>query len=662
MPRTRRHGLAPLALLLAFALAPACGDTPEEVAPTDTADAAVAPCSNGVRDADETGTDCGGACATKCDGAECTTGDQCASGVCTGGGCAPSPTKTCGLGLPSLCADGTACQQDVDCASDVCSVTGTCVAPPADVHDDGRRNGGETGKDCGGTAVAAGKVCPAGEPCKANEDCEGLCKAGVCEAPTASDGKKNQGESDVDCGGANAPACLRGKACTVDADCQLLTCAAGTCGTPSSSDGVRNGGESDVDCGGSGVAEADFSYKAPRCRDLRGCSSDGDCLSGACSPGGRCVPRSCDSGATAGITTCGTREVGDPMAAHESCCKSLQLPTRTGRRLDKYEITAGRFRTFLASAGPNVRKWVTDFVAANPSSQLAGWLATAPVLASIYPASQTGPLGMQAHMSLDIDNYNGVRGCYNGDGSYGHNTYWQAPTALAEYGLPARSLPQAVSDAKPLNCAMPIMFAAFCAWDGGELARLADYADAWTSPQRYPWGAADIKRPNYNWCNGYPPANGQPGTGGFTCQDPLLGDNGNFYRFPAATDLSKDLSPFIAAPGRFATDATSAKRNGESWQDLFANLAEYTGDVTARADQDFCDFSGAPAPGATTCTRARKEGTGTRYLGIPFVGLVGRSWEGHQYEQATAPGVVNAIWATFQYGKFGARCARPAEP
>ena len=578
-----------------------------------------------------------------------------------GAGDTQSAPKTCGVGLPSPCAVGERCTDDADCTTDVCEA-GACVRPPPGVHADGRRNGGETGKDCGGAAVAEGRECPGGEPCRAASDCQGTaCASGTCAPTRPDDGKRNGGESDVDCGGPNAPACVRGKACAVDTDCQLLACAGGTCGTPSPSDGVRNGGETDVDCGGAGVAEADVKVLAPRCRDLRVCAVDADCRSGACSPQGRCVPRSCKTAEKAGISTCGMLEVDDPLASHESCCKSLQLPTRATRRLDKYEITAGRFRVFLASAGPNLRQWVTTFITGNPGSQLAAWTNAGPILKSIFPATATGQLGVVAHMAFDIDNYGGQRGCYNGAGSYAHNTYWQDAGALSEFGIPARPLPREVTDAKSLNCAMPIMFAAFCAWDGGELATLADFADAWGSPSRFPWGAADIGRPRYNWCNGYPPANGQPGTGGFTCQDGSLGDNGNFYRYPKGTNLANDLSPFIAAPGRFSSDATANRRGGEPWQDLFANLAEYTGDITP-ANDTFCDFSATPAAGAPTCTRAGKDGPGTSYAGVPHVGLVGRTWEGHAYDQATAPGVVDGSAATFQYGKFGARCVRPAEP
>jgi hypothetical protein len=628
-------------------------DTPDEC----TEPCRPAACSDGKRSPSEgeTGVDCGGLCGA-CDGETCTVGTDCASTVCTEGKCAAPATKTCGVGLPVKCADAEKCQQDIDCISDYCD--GTCMAPPPNVHEDGRRNGGETGKDCGGTAVD--KPCPGGEACVGDTDCQGKCVDSVCAPPNPTDGKKNQGETDIDCGGPNAPKCQRGKVCITNADCQLLACASGTCGTPANDDGIINGSETDVDCGGAGVSEGSFAYKAPRCNELKKCTDDPDCKTEACSPAGLCVAKSCDSAETAGVTTCGEKEVGDPTAVHETCCKSLKLPTKD-LRLDKYEVTAGRFRTFLAAAGPNIRQWVSVYAAQNPNSQLGKMIVAYPNVLKIYPPAKNGSLGVAGHMGLDLDNYNGTRGCYNGVDNYSANTYWQPDADLAEYGLPSRNIPRETSDAKSLNCAMPIMFAAFCAWDGGALATRADLLDAW-GPEAFPWGelpnpqTADGKPAtgNYNWCNG------DYETGGFKCQNSAIGANGTFYRFPLGTPLMRDMEPLIASPGRFPLDATKLKVNGESWQDLLGNLVEVTGDFANTTE--FCDTSTTPGPGDETCTRTEPgspptQKMGVRYTNVPNVGLVGRSWEGHVYDK----GDVNAWPSTAQYGKFGGRCVRPVE-
>jgi formylglycine-generating enzyme required for sulfatase activity len=119
------------------------------------------------------------------------------------------------------------------------------------------------------------------------------------------------------------------------------------------------------------------------------------------------------------------------------------------------------------------------------------------------------------------------------------------------------------------------------------------------------------------------------------------------------------MSPWIASPGRFQTDVTRLKSgNGEGWYDMLGNLGEYTGDFSSPS-LDFCDFSVAPAAGATTCTRSLKPAgsVGTLYTGIPRSGVIGRSWEGHNYGRGTTGG----FQVTFQYGKFGGRCVRPAQ-
>jgi hypothetical protein len=317
-------------------------------------------------------------------------------------------------------------------------------------------------------------------------------------------------------------------------------------------------------------------------------------------------------------------------------------------------------RSFITAVGPNVRAWVASYVAANPGSQLANLLTLAPVVGNLFPASKTGPLNLVAHLgAIDMDNYNGIRGCFNGydvanpnSGSSGHATYWQPDADLAQYGIPTRVLPRETLDTKPLTCTTSMMLAAFCAWDGGELALLADMQDAW-GPDAFPQGPVDPLRPNYNWCNG------RPGTGGWQCQDTSLGLNGLFYQFPANTNTLRDLSPWIASPGRFQTDVTRLRSgNGEGWYDMLGNLGEYTGDFSSPS-ADFCDFSVAPAAGATTCARSLKPAgsLGTQYTGIPRSGVIGRSWEGHNYGR----GLLAQFQVTFQYGKFGGRCVRPAQ-
>jgi hypothetical protein len=636
----------------------------------------------------DTGPPCG-RLTTQCKaGGACEGAPDCASGLCREGKCndidpadgeknGDETDVDCGGTKAPACPDSKGCVIAADCTSSVCTV-GICQ-PPSPT--DGVRNGDETGLDCGG---AKAPKCPTGQGCLSDTDCDKAKCDTVnkkCLAPTHEDGIKNLDETGIDCGGpASVKRCPTGEGCAATADCDKALCNAMTklCDPPTKDDKIQNGTESDVDCGGGAPTNA------PKCAIDKGCTVGTDCTSGGCSVGlgKKCSPLSCATAEVAGISSCGAKETGEAGAVHESCCKSLVLPTKTARRLDKYEITSGRFRSFLTSIGAtgNIRQWVQTYISANPTSQLAKMIASYPVLAGLYPAAaRFDNLSLTAHMSLDIDNYSGIRGCANYDGSYSANTYWM-DYDLQDFGLPKRPIPRSISDEKPLNCAMPIMFAAFCAWDGGEMPVYDDYLDVWT--QTYPWGPNNTNRPTYNWCNG------TFKNGGFLCQcdgvnTPTLpagetcpaagfstnGEQGVFYEFPIGTDRGKDNEPLIAAPGRFQSDASALKSAGESWFDIYGNLAEYTGDFSPNPNatlSTFCDLSAAPAAGATTCTRTEPstnppstKGPGTLYSGIPQVGMIGVTWEGHQYKKTSK---ASNLPATFQYGKFGARCVRPATP
>jgi hypothetical protein len=491
----------------------------------------------------------------------------------------------------------------------------------------------------------AGKTCGVGAPCVSNDDCEGLCTNNLCAAPTVTDGRRSPslGETDVDCGGALAKKCVDGLACAKATDCASNACSA---------------------------------------------------LTKRCVAGPSCA----GAGGAAGVETCGAGEKGALGTTHESCCKSLPLPVRTTRRLDRYEITAGRIRAFLEGlkplhAGqPNVRAFAKAFAAANPNSELGRVATNYPGLLDVLPDSSStgGPVPLPVHLgAFPLDPINSLDGCYVGKDAYGHPTYFQEPAVLKAYGegYPdgngqpdgKRKYSKDELDQKPMNCVMPLMLAVFCAWDGGELARTADYREIWGVRPK-PVGAATVYVPwtdaltvgQFNWRNGH----------GTTCNPAFAGclnPQPNFYIFPtldasgAAYNAADDETPEIGSPGRFPLDVTHIKSaNGEGWFDIGGNLMEAAWPVGAvnpgaTAPLDVCDTSATAGAGDVPCTRRGKPGV-RRWAGLPpQVALVGYSFEGHARRTETyvsAQVVENKIPASdlkpvhFQYGKIGGRCAR----
>jgi hypothetical protein len=157
--------------------------------------------------------------------------NDCTVDLCSAGAPPATPTfletgSPCTTGGKVCNASGVcvACMVDEDCASQVCLVaSGKCGAATCL---DGKKNGNETGKDCGG---ACGK-CPAGEPCKADTDClDAFCEALVCVGPACNDLRQNGDETAVDCGGLLCGGCGLGEHCLKHTDCGSGHCSAAAC-------------------------------------------------------------------------------------------------------------------------------------------------------------------------------------------------------------------------------------------------------------------------------------------------------------------------------------------------------------------------------------------------------------------------------------------------
>lgn len=443
---------------------------------------------------------------------------------------------------------------------------------------------------------------------------------------TCSNGVRDGDETGVDCGGS----------CPVQCDVEGtdpngIRGGGGDAGSPPdagppprSDDNIQNGTETDVDCGGA---------NAPTCADGKKCLVDGDC-SIACSYANKCIPvRSCKP--HLGGDTCGLGEVGQVTAQHESCCRTLTVdgfedPRNPGKTvtLDKYEITTGRVRAFLAditarSGGkPDIRGWVAkntppiwdaDWNKFLPSAvdtdtvRVSGYL-----LGDVRPGVvDNPPPGSDQNQRVGVDyQFNGElyvylhgNNCRTHAGSFGFPTFFYPANVLALYGFPPRANGTTLTgevvpasehlEVKSMNCITNAMLAAFCHWDGGQLATddVLDFVTDSPSSLGYNPGCGT----QVGWEN--PPTSYEATKGG-RCADlarinatydaggqlPLPGHplNETHYVFPFfAESVDHDNAWMISAPGRGSlaangeqVDVVRAKEGDEPWVDLAGNLSE----------------------------------------------------------------------------------------
>ncbi|MBI4896134.1 MAG: hypothetical protein HY832_01145, partial [Candidatus Aenigmarchaeota archaeon] len=168
------------------------------------------PCSNSIKENDETDIDCGGSCDPCEAGKTCNTASDCSS-------------SNCALGV---------CQES------------TCT--------DSIQNEGESDIDCGGNYCTG---CAVGQSCIYHRDCaSSYCNAKVCDTSSCTDGVKNGEETGTDCGGSLCKPCEQVSVitpCTSNSTCASKNCVNGACQKESCTDKIQNGKEEGIDCGGS---------------------------------------------------------------------------------------------------------------------------------------------------------------------------------------------------------------------------------------------------------------------------------------------------------------------------------------------------------------------------------------------------------------------------
>jgi hypothetical protein len=175
-------------------------------------------CTDGVRDNRESDVDCGGPVCHACsEGQYCRAAADCAEGQgrCMFGTCSKI---YCSDGVRDLDETG------VDCGGPNCPACGVVEAPSC--HD-GVKDNSETDVDCGGPNCSG---CLEGHRCVYATDCAaGLCAFGACTTAYCHDGGRDYDETDVDCGGPTCASCSAGFKCASNRDCQSMVCVAAVC-------------------------------------------------------------------------------------------------------------------------------------------------------------------------------------------------------------------------------------------------------------------------------------------------------------------------------------------------------------------------------------------------------------------------------------------------
>jgi formylglycine-generating enzyme len=245
---------------------------------------------------------------------------------------------------------------------------------------------------------------------------------------------------------------------------------AGSANGGSANGGSANGGTGPTAECGNGVAEA-----GEGCDDANKLTGDGCNAACALEAGFACsgAPSACNRSCNGLAKTCGPTANGDCCASNAvlgigsatffrsydgqtAAYTSKTYPAQVSSfRLDKYEITVGRFRKFLAAYSPTM---IPNGAGKNPNNPAdTGWDA--------------------ANWNASLD---------------GDAAQLKAALALcAPYSSWTDVAGTASSESRPLDCLNWFEAQAFCIWDGGRLPTETEwnYAAAGGTEQRvYPWG------------------------------------------------------------------------------------------------------------------------------------------------------------------------------
>jgi hypothetical protein len=569
----------------------------------------------------------GTAVATCADGETCELDRDCASGFCNAATCATPSAEShsdgqinggetgvdCGGSIKASkpCGDGQKCIDSSDCVG---TCTGNVCGPVGPT--DGKKNNGEVDVDCGGPNAPK---CAVGKACTGNVDCaDNYCPDATkkCTAPRYDDGIQNGSETDVDCGGNGAgfKPCAQDKSCNVDTDCTAACTYKKKCvDTPSCKN--QHGGDT---CG-TGELGAGGEVHESCCKSLEVAG-----YTDASMPAGKTKVYLDKYEITAGRMRAFLEAVGGGVDAAGNAkspnVKAYMAAHRPSRWNNGWEeilpsANAGATVTYtiknattdLLNAGQDqylLNHWVQDtwWIGGPAGPQPEGTsvdytidtglfhaLGAAHFFAEYY-ADPTKWLEGPGHAASHALN------CSNEDGSYGYPTYWfdKATTIANSGGTQGKYFSKAQLDEKSLNCTPNALFAAFCAWDGGQLAtaEVIDNVTENTVSPIFDDGACQ---------GGAACQNGKLAVGKSTCG---LSGTHTLITYPNANTTpcsdvyyypndngndSHDGSSRVAAPGRVPADAIAKNPGDEAWMDLIGNLQEA---VLAKAETTRFDYRG----------------------------------------------------------------------